>query len=253
MIPALLIGRKGSVGFPGKNTYPVLGRPLTYYPLMAAKNSEHVDEIYVSTDCPEIKKITTAYEAILIDRPAELCTNKALGEDVFVHGYKHIRYTLKKDVEMIVLLHCNSATLTTELINEGIAALRKDPSLDSATSVSAYNMWSPIRARKINKDNLLDPFVPFAAYGDPAQINCDRDSFGDVWFADMAVSIVRPRCLEHIHEGLLPQRWMGKRIYPLKQWGGCDVDGEWQIPQVEFWLKKHNITEARANEHYQKT
>jgi len=28
MIVALLLGRKGSIGFPGKNLYPVLGRPL---------------------------------------------------------------------------------------------------------------------------------------------------------------------------------------------------------------------------------
>ena len=36
MIAALLIGRQGSVGFPGKNTYPVLGRPFMEYPLFAA-------------------------------------------------------------------------------------------------------------------------------------------------------------------------------------------------------------------------
>jgi len=31
MICSLLIGRHGSVGFPGKNVYPVLGRPLMAY------------------------------------------------------------------------------------------------------------------------------------------------------------------------------------------------------------------------------
>ena len=40
MIIAILIGRKGSRGFPGKNTYKVLGRPLCEYPLMAAKKSK---------------------------------------------------------------------------------------------------------------------------------------------------------------------------------------------------------------------
>ena len=24
-----------------------------------------------------------------------------------------------------------------------------------------------------------------------------------------------------------------------KEWGGCDVDYEWQLPMVEFWLKKN--------------
>ena len=40
---------------------------------------------------------------------------------------------------------------------------------------------------------------------------------------------------------LLPQKWMGKKIAPIKSWGGCDVDYEWQIPAVEYWLKKHGV------------
>ena len=59
----------------------------------------------------------------------------------------------------------------------------------------------------------------------------------------MSLSIVRPHCLEDLRAGILPQRWMGNRIFPLKQWGGCDVDYEWQVPQVEFWLRKHGFTE----------
>ena len=39
MIVALLVGRGGSVGFPNKNVYPVLKRPLMSYPLLEAKNS----------------------------------------------------------------------------------------------------------------------------------------------------------------------------------------------------------------------
>ena len=47
MIAALLLGREGSVGFPGKNLYPVLGRPLMEYPLLAALNAKSVDEVYL--------------------------------------------------------------------------------------------------------------------------------------------------------------------------------------------------------------
>ena len=56
-IAALLLGREGSIGFPGKNTYPVLGRPLLLYPILAAKNSRYVDEVYFSTDSETYKKI----------------------------------------------------------------------------------------------------------------------------------------------------------------------------------------------------
>lgn len=241
MIAALLIGREGSQGFPGKNIYPLLGRPLTAYPLLAAKNAKFVDKTYLSTDSPLLKKIGVEYGAEIIDRPPELCTSSALGEHAFVHGYNVIKERNEKKIELIVLLFCNAATILPETIDLGIDILRNNPDFDSAVTVSKYNMWSPLRARKIGADGLLHPFVPFETFGNPKTLNCDRDSQGDVWFADMSVSIVRPKCLENLDEGLLPQKWMGQKIYPLPQWGGCDVDYEWQIPQVEFWLKKHDF------------
>jgi len=246
MICALLLGREGSAGFPGKNIHPVLGRPLVAYPLMAARDAKTVDRVYVSTDSPKLKAIAGDYGARIIDRPPHLATNQALGEDAYVHGYQMIRDEVRRGgevIELMVLLLANAATVTGETLEEGVRILRAHPDFDSAVTVSRYNMWSPLRARRIGEDGLLHPFVPFDVFGDTVTLNCDRDSQGDVWFADMGASIVQPHCLEEIQTGLLPQRWMGQRIYPLKQWGGCDVDYEWQIPLVEFWLKAHGHVE----------
>ena len=132
-----------------------------------------------------------------------------------------------------------------DVIEKAVEILKKNEKIDSVVTVSIYNMWSPLRARKLKDDGFLHPFVPFETFGDPKTLNCDRDSQGDVYFADMSASIVRPRCLENMKDGLLPQKWMGKKIYPLKQWGGCDIDYEWQIPGVEYWLKKQGFTERR--------
>ncbi len=244
-----MIGRAGSTGFPNKNIKKVLGRRLFEYPLIACKNSKYVDKIFVSTDCPVITQVSKKYGVIHVRRPKKLAMNKALGEHVYEHGYFEIKKRNPgKDIEIIVLLFCNAVTVTSELIEEGIRVLRENPEIDSAVSASTYNMWSPLRARKIGEDGLLQPFVPFETFGDPKTLNCDRDSQGDAWFADMGVSIVRSRCLENIEDGLLPQKWMGQKIHPLKQWGGCDVDYEWQIPQVEYWLRKHGFTENSTTE-----
>ncbi len=251
MICALLLGREGSTGFPGKNIYPVLGRPMMAYPLLAANASNYIDRTYVSTDSARIKQIGREYGARIIDRPPELCTPQSLGEDAYVHGYRVIRdevTTESETVELMVLLFCNAPTVIGALIDQGIEALRANPEYDSAVTTSIYNMWSPLRARRLDVNGLLQPFVPFETFGDPATLNCDRDSQGDVYFADMGVSIVRPYCLEHIEAGLLPQKWMGRKIYPIKSWGGCDVDYEWQIPQVEFWLQAHGYTQPQENE-----
>ena len=75
MICALMIGRAGSKGFPKKNIKKVLGRRICEYPLIACKNSKHVNKIFVSTDCPIITKISKKYGAICLDRPKILTTD----------------------------------------------------------------------------------------------------------------------------------------------------------------------------------
>lgn len=242
MIVAILMGRKRSKGFPGKNLYMVLGKPLAYYPMKAAKNCSEIDKVYISTDDEALMKIAVENGIEVIKRPSELCTDETLGEHVYVHAYNVIKEQNKNQkIDMIVLLMCNAPTITSKTISAGIKILKDNPEYDSAVTVSRYNMWSPLRARRIDSDKLLHPFVPFETFGDPETFSCDRDSQGEVWFADMGASIVRPRCLENLEDGLLPQKWMGKKIYPLKQWGGLDVDYEWQIPLVEYWLKKNYI------------
>ena len=90
MIAALLLGRKGSVGFPGKNLYPVLGKPLSWYPMDAAKRAGLVDKVYLSTDDEKLMELAKQSNVEVIERPAYLCTKEALGEDAYIHGYEEI-------------------------------------------------------------------------------------------------------------------------------------------------------------------
>ena len=235
MIPAIFIGRKGSQGLPGKNLLEVNGFPLASYPMAAVKSSKYVDVGFLSTDDPKLEELGHKYGFESITRPSELATSEALGEDVFKHAFKCLESNLE-NIEVVVLLFCNSATLNSSIIDSCIEMLRNNPSADSVVTVSKYNMWSPLRARKENKDGYLEPFVPFKVFGDPATLNCDRDSQGDVWFADMSVSVVRPHCIHNMDSGLLPQKWMGRKILPYKQECGCDVDYIWQVPMVKWWL-----------------
>src|SRR5262249_14729410 len=157
------IGRGGSVGFPGKNLHPVLGRPLVAYPLMAARASRSVDRLYVSTDSEAIMAVGKMFGADIILRPAELCSAAALGEDVFAHAYRSIKSKLAAEavrLEFVVLLFANAATITAQLIDDGVEKLRSAPTFDAAVSVSRYNMWSPLRARRLDSDGCLKPFVP---------------------------------------------------------------------------------------------
>jgi CMP-N-acetylneuraminic acid synthetase len=244
MIPALIIGREGSTGFPNKNITPFLGRPLMEYPILAAQNSKYVDDIFISTDSDQIRKLGESHGLKNIDRPEYLATNDALAEDAFAHGYREIKSRSDKPIEFIILLFCNGACITPGIIDQGIEFLRQDTKekYDSAVTTSLYNMWSPLRAKQIVNDT-LEPFFPIEMF---KNASCDRGSQGDCWFADCSAFVVRPKCLENLEYGENPFRWMGRKVYPLKQWGGLDLDFEWQKGQVEFWLEQHGFTGTKT-------
>ncbi len=239
MIVSLLIGRGGSRGVPGKNTMSILGRPLMTYPILASMHSKYVEKLFLSTDDETIAKIGTAAGAELIERPAQLATDQALVEDVVQHGYRAIIEQVGP-LEALVLLFCNSATIPPGMIDDGIEQLRADPTLDSAVSVSRYNEYSPVRAMRIDENGLLDNYVAISAI---PNASCDRDSAVDCWYCDCSVWMLRPRCIDPL-SGRLPFRWTGRKVKPLPQEGGLDIDQPHGIGQTEWWLRNHGFTES---------
>lgn len=60
---ALIPARAGSKGLPGKNIRPLHGKPLLAWPIAAAKASQYVDRVIVSTDSAEFAEIARAHGA----------------------------------------------------------------------------------------------------------------------------------------------------------------------------------------------
>ena len=101
MIIAIMIGRAGSRGFPGKNTKKILGKSICEYPILAAKKSKSVNKIFISTDCPKIKKIGKKHSVQFIKRPKKLSSNKALGDHVFEYTFNEIKKDYIKKISIL--------------------------------------------------------------------------------------------------------------------------------------------------------
>lgn len=230
----LIFGRKGSESIRDKNVLEICGRPMMEWPITAAKESGVLDDFYVSTDSERIAEIAVAHGLKYIKRPPELATSEALVDDAFSHAYKHVCQQLGKEPEMIVSFFCNAATVLPEQIRKAVQMLRDDPTLDSAATVSKLNMYSPLRAKKL-EGGLIDNFIPIEFF---PNASCKRDSQGDVYYVDASVWALRPRCFDFSY-GKLPYRWLGRKIGPIFQEFGCDVDSEWQVAATEWWLKKY--------------
>ncbi len=243
MIIALLIGKHNST-IQGKNYMPVLGRPLCSYAMMAAHHSDFIETLFVSTDSPNIKEISKPFGAHVIDRPDDLAKSESPTEFVFSHAYEEIKQQ-GYNPEFLVLMFANSPDVTPELLEQGVNMLRNDDTLDSVVSVSKYNMFTPLRARRLNDDQTSDPVLDLNSLGIPNTF--DRDAMGDIYFCDFGVQIVRPeRCLIDPTGGSLPFRWLGNKQGALQKDYGFDIDYPWQVPVIEHWLKEHGFTETET-------
>ena len=233
--------QKNSVGIPGKNMRKLLGRPIMEYPLMAASNCKLIDHIYISTDSKEIAEIGKKFNIRHIERPHSLAMPETLTEDVLVHALDHIRNDLGTDPELICLMFCNVVTTSSILLTKAITILKEDRSkiYDSVFSVSEFNMFAPMRARKISATGLIKPYVEMEYF--KGGVSSIRDDNEDCYFADFGIQVCRPSCFDKIESGIPPVKWMGQNSYAIKTDYGFDIDKEWQFPAIEFWLKKHGF------------
>ena len=242
MIAALICGRKGSKGIRNKNIYPILGRPLAWYPLQAALHSKYINKVYLSTDSERISELGNKHGATTIQRPRSLTTDKALLEDVLQHGYSYIKKDLGLDPEMLVILLCNAATVSARNIDKGIELLRRHKKADSVSTVILLNQYTPVRAKKIVNGRLI-PAIDARKLN--LKVSCDRKCMGDIYFCDASLWIIRPRCMD-FKLGQPPFPWMGRNILPIVQQGGLDVDDELGIHITEAWLKRHGFNEKKT-------
>jgi hypothetical protein len=231
MICALLIDPDDSPDFPG-NTAEVMGRPLAAYPLMAAKGSSFLRRTYVQTSSPAVARVAAQYGAAGLVPPPADGDARLSDEALIALAWKQIADDLKAEndkPELLVVLFANTGAVSSGLIDDGIQALLDDPKLDSAATVSCYDRWTPRRALRETPEGRLAPYA-----------ECVPDA-GTAWFPDWGAVVVRPRVLDALTPKSPPLSYLGANVLPLKQVGGGPVDRAWQVPKMEYWLKKSGV------------
>jgi len=237
MIASVIFGREGSKSIKDKNLLNINGKTIMEYPLIALKKSGIINEMYVSTDSNRIAKIAKKYGSTLIKRPLHLCQDNSQLLDSILHAKDFIKNKNSK-VEYLVINLCNAPNVSSDTIIRAYEKLKNNPQLDSVISVSQYNMFSPERARKLNENDELIPYIPFDYFIN--DISCDRKSHFKTYFADQGLTIVRLKALENWESNLLPFQWMGKRIGYIEQDpGGGDIDHPWQVEAIKYWLNQN--------------
>ena len=88
---ALIPARGGSKGIPRKNIKLFCSRPLIYWTINAALESDFIDRVIVSTEDEEIADIARSFSAeVPFIRPAELAADNSKGIDTVLHALNNL-------------------------------------------------------------------------------------------------------------------------------------------------------------------
>lgn len=145
---AIIPARAQSKRLPGKN-FKILGDlPLVAHSILFAQaNSNIIDQIYITTDCPEVKKIALKFDVEVIDRPSKLSGD----DEPTVSALKHVLDNIQT-VENVVLLQATNPLRPKSLLSDAFQ-LYQDLKCDSLFTVSRnYDKLGKIEGQS---------FVPF--------------------------------------------------------------------------------------------
>ncbi len=155
---ALIPARGGSKGLPGKNILPVGGRPLLAFSVDAARGSQFVDRVVVSSDDDAIIAAALACGGEApFRRPAELATDFAASIDVALHALDQL-----PGYDVIMLLQPTSPARTAADVDAACERFAASGA-PACVSVSLVEQ-SPYWMYRLAATGTLQPIVESATY-----------------------------------------------------------------------------------------
>ena len=152
-VVAVIPARSGSKGLRGKNTLPIAGRPLVAWTILAAVNSQIVDQVIVSSDIQEVRALATEFGAVPLDRPRDLAGDTSQASKVIRHAIEG-----QEDYGVVVYLQPTSPLRTSTHIDEALTLLTGTLT-EAVVSVYETRLYPELMYR-INGKGHLDPVVP---------------------------------------------------------------------------------------------
>lgn len=146
---AIIPARGGSKRLPQKNIKLLGEIPLLAHSILYAKaNKKIIDEVYVSTDDDDIKKIALEYGAKVIDRPETISGDL----EPTVSALKNVLEQIADKVENVVLLQATNPLRPQNLVQEAFDMYQKEKCNSLFTISRNHQKFGKITERK---------FIPF--------------------------------------------------------------------------------------------
>jgi len=219
---ALIPARGGSKGLPRKNIIPIAGKPMIAWTIDAAKKSQYIDRIVVSSDDDEIIKIARQFGCEApFTRPADLAQDNSPTIDAVVHALDNLPH-----YDILVLLQPTSPLRDAEDIDNAIDTLLLANS-NSCVSVTEPDK-SPYWMFTINKKGKIRPLLNQELSNKP------RQELPPVQVLNGAIYIIKTETLKTNHE-LLTHDTVP---YMMSKEHSIDVDYELDLKLADYLLQQ---------------
>jgi N-acylneuraminate cytidylyltransferase len=189
-ILALIPARGGSKGIPRKNIRLFAGYPLIAWSIAAAKRSELVTRVIVSTDDEEIAAVAREWGAETpFLRPAEFAQDKTTDLPVFEHALKWLSDVEGYLPDILIQLRPTSPIRPRTMVDDAINILLGHADADSVRGVvpaaqNPFKMW-----RFNGEDKPLKPLL--GVEGIPEPYNAPRQILPPAYWQTGHIDAIR--------------------------------------------------------------
>lgn len=149
---AFIPARCGSQSIPFKNIKELCNKPLIYWSLKALSDSSNIDEIYVATDCDEIKDIVKAFHlerVIVYNRNKKNASNTASTESVMLEFINDHNFS---NDDLFILVQATSPLTQTKHFDNALKKLKNDNADSLLTCTRVKRFYWNNNATPINYD-----------------------------------------------------------------------------------------------------
>ena len=227
-ILGLITARGGSKGIPGKNLKLLAGKPLLAYTIEAARASQVLDRIILST---EDEAIAEAARQLWCDvpfmRPLDLSQDDTPHLPVVQHAVRWMDEHVGYRPDAVMILQPTSPLRTAEDIRASVELLDASGA-DSVLSVSAVGAHAhPMRMLRLNDAGEAVLFVT----GAPVRTRINRrQDLPEAWMMNGAIYVMRTRVLSGPEPSLYGDRVVAYRM-PAERSVSIDDLHDWEAAE----------------------
>jgi CMP-N,N'-diacetyllegionaminic acid synthase len=151
---AIVLGRAGSRGLPGKNTAPVAGKPCAQWTIEHAQAAAHTRRVLVSSDDDALLTLARTLGADTHERAPELASDTARIDDA---ARAAMRDAEPDHAGPIVILYANVPVRPADLTDRAVELLEA-AECDSVQSYARAGKHHPWWTAKLARDGRVEPW-----------------------------------------------------------------------------------------------